>query len=70
MTPDELKKIRADHGITQQQAARIAGVTLRSWQYWEAGTVAVPALRLRFFRDELRKYIKRADMKRLSKPGF
>ena len=70
MTANELKKIRAAHGITQQQAARIAGVTLRAWQYWEAGTVAVPALRLRFFRDELRKYIKRAGREKQSKPDF
>lgn len=32
-----IAKLREDSGLTQEQAAAKAGVTLRQWQRWEAG---------------------------------
>jgi len=41
-TPEEIRNWRESAGLTQQQAADIAGVDLRSWQRWEYGERRVP----------------------------
>ena len=40
--PVALRSWREDHGLSQADAAEIAGVDLRSWQRWESGERAVP----------------------------
>lgn len=35
ITPQELKKLRANLGLTQEEAAKSIYVTKRSWQNWE-----------------------------------
>lgn len=42
-TADEFRDWREGHGYTQDEAARRIGVSRRTVQYWEAGTVPVPA---------------------------
>ena len=36
-TKAEVKQARIDAGLTQGQAAELIGVSLRTWQFWEAG---------------------------------
>lgn len=38
MTPADLKERREYLRLTQKQVAELAGTTLRTVQYWEAGT--------------------------------
>ena len=38
-TPQQLKQTRKEAGLTQTQAADVLNKTLRTWQYWESGTV-------------------------------
>ena len=35
--PARLRAIRAEHGLTQKQAAEKVGTVLRTWQNWEYG---------------------------------
>lgn len=35
-TPNNLKALRREHGLTQQQVADITGSTLKTTQKWEA----------------------------------
>jgi DNA (cytosine-5)-methyltransferase 1 len=42
-SPHEIREARHRAGLTQSQAAALVGVTLRSWQYWEAGERNVEA---------------------------
>ena len=37
MTPEQIKFIRTTLGRTQQDMARIAGVSLSVWKTWESG---------------------------------
>ena len=37
MTPDEVKTLRIDLGLTQEQLARVAGTTSTSISRWERG---------------------------------
>jgi transcriptional regulator with XRE-family HTH domain len=39
MTAEEVLRLRIDRGLTQKEAAEIAGVHEVSWQRWEAGMV-------------------------------
>lgn len=41
-TPSEILAARKAAGLTQTQAAKLVGVTLRAWQYWEAGERTMP----------------------------
>lgn len=38
-----------DSDLTQSQAAELVDVELRTWQYWEAGSRAMPAAAYRLF---------------------
>lgn len=40
-TPKKIKAARLKAQLTQQQAADVMGVLLRSWQRWEYGTRAM-----------------------------
>jgi len=40
--PSELRERRKALSLSQGQCARIAGVTTRSWQRWEAGDQDIP----------------------------
>ena len=42
MTPTSLSTGRAAEGLTQAQAAALAGVIARSWRRWESGERPVP----------------------------
>ena len=42
-SPSEILAARKAAGLTQTQAAATVGVTLRAWQYWEAGQREMPA---------------------------
>ena len=41
-TPSELRERRKALSLSQGECARIAGVTTRSWQRWEAGQQDIP----------------------------
>jgi len=41
-TPDELRAWRDAEGLTQERAARVAGVARLAWARWEGGTRPVP----------------------------
>lgn len=45
MTPNEIRDIRIDLGMTQDAFARALGVFLRTVQRWEAGTTGIPEKR-------------------------
>lgn len=53
MKPDDLKSLRERHGITQEEAARLAMVTPRCFQHWEHGTRSMPSHRVKLFNDAL-----------------
>ena len=55
MTPDELRRLRAEYGLTQERAAELAMVTARTVQFWEAGKYPMPASREKLLRAALRK---------------
>lgn len=42
MSPNELKKLRNELGLSVAQAARQVHVTPRTWNYWEAGQRSIP----------------------------
>ena len=42
MTPEQLKKWRISHKMTQKQAAEYVGVKTLQWYRWEAGRAAIP----------------------------
>lgn len=44
-SPETVKGFRAYYDITQQAAAELAGVDIRSWQRYEAGDRIMPPLR-------------------------
>jgi DNA-binding transcriptional regulator YiaG len=48
-TSDELKAVRAKSGLTQKEAAALAGVTLKTWQNWEQGKSPVRTSALLLF---------------------
>ena len=41
--PEALVELRAAYGYTQAEAAELCRVTLRAWQWWEAGQRRMPA---------------------------
>jgi len=41
--PADIREARIRAGLTQRGAAELIGVTLRAWQYWEAGERNVEA---------------------------
>jgi putative transcriptional regulator len=49
MTPAEIKTARIAAGLTQQQAAELVCVHLRSWQKWEGGERQMPASAWKLF---------------------
>lgn len=50
-TPDAetVRAARIDAGLTQEQAADIVHVDVRSWKYWESGERPIPAARWELF---------------------
>lgn len=42
MKPIELLETRQRMGATQLQMAKLVGVSVRTWQRWEAGEIPVP----------------------------
>ncbi len=36
-TPEQVKQARVKAGLTQQKAADLVGVDIRTWQRWERG---------------------------------
>lgn len=40
--PEDLRVWRDSEGLTQERAAKLAGVELRAWQRWESGERSVP----------------------------
>lgn len=41
-TPGEIWELRAKFGWTQSEAASLVHVTMRAWQWWEAGKRKMP----------------------------
>lgn len=68
---DELKKLRKEVGfLTQKDAASAFGVSQRTWQCWESGSVRVPVAVLELLKL---KAAPNAQMKRIlvsKQPGF
>jgi transcriptional regulator with XRE-family HTH domain len=52
-TGPAIRSARQATGLTQQQAARGFGVSLRTWAYWENGSITPAVVRLR----ELAEYL-------------
>jgi DNA-binding transcriptional regulator YiaG len=50
MAKNEPARSRAQTGQTQQQAADVLGVAMRTWQDWERGINAMPPYALRLYR--------------------
>lgn len=42
MTPETIKNVRQQSGLTQSECAVVVAVTRRQWQRWEAGVVMMP----------------------------
>ncbi len=40
--PEEIKRLRVYYGFTQKEAADSVHVTIRTWQWWEAGDRQMP----------------------------
>ena len=38
-TPERIKALRKRKGLSQQAAAKLIGVVLRTWQNWEQGVI-------------------------------
>lgn len=55
MTPEKIKRYRIEAGLTQTQAAKIAQVTLRSWQRYESGEAKIPKIRWEIFVSKSKK---------------
>lgn len=53
MTPNEIRDIRIDLGLTQDAFARKLGVFNRTVQRWEAGTTGIPEKRAQAARNLL-----------------
>lgn len=49
-TPDTLRAIRTQVGLTQAQAARLAFVSVRAWVKYESGERSIPAPTWALFR--------------------
>ncbi|MGB0360462.1 MAG: helix-turn-helix domain-containing protein [Endozoicomonas sp.] len=54
-TPQQIKKVRQDAGLSQQKAAELLGVSLRTWGYWEAGEYRMRSQSWRLFNILLEK---------------
>lgn len=52
-TPGEIKAKRLEAGISQEEAARRAGVVVSTWRRWERGTNGMP----RAIWDDWRKWL-------------
>ena len=53
MTPERLKKLRRDARLTPMQAAALVHVDKRTWQRYEAGTLAIPGAIAELFQIKL-----------------
>ncbi len=51
----QIKQLRLDHGLTQDQMAKIAGYTKRQWQNFEYGTTPMRKILFNAIRAELEK---------------
>lgn len=72
MNPEELKKILAEIGSSQRQAARILRINERTMRRYIAGDLAVPTtvkLALYWILDGSRKYRIREGIQKKSKSG-
>lgn len=49
ITPDIIKKARADAGLTQAQAAELIHVSIHAWRKWENGQREMPLMPFDFF---------------------
>lgn len=52
MSAGAVKAARQAYGLTQGQAARLIGYSLRAWQSWEGGKRTMRPRLLQFFRSE------------------
>ena len=55
MTPVAIKAARKAASLTQSQAAATVGVTMRAWQYWEAGHRKMPVSTWELFKLKQRE---------------
>lgn len=52
-TKEQVKQVRLDAGLSQTEAARLVSSSLRTWQYWEAGTFKMPAAKWELFQNKV-----------------
>jgi DNA-binding transcriptional regulator YiaG len=50
-TPEEIKTLRAKHGLTQAQAAKLVFAGLRTFQHWEGGSRRMPQAAWHLFKS-------------------
>ena len=60
MTPAEIRTARHALGLTQGQAARLAGVDGRTWRRWEEGSRDMPQTAQRILRLMTSETVRRA----------
>mgnify|MGYP006433218445 CR=1 FL=1 len=53
MTPDELKKLRKNNGLSVTQAARLVHVSDRTWQRYESGKMPIPGAVVELFKIKI-----------------
>lgn len=49
MTPGKVMRERVGMGISVEDAARLSGISLRTWLRWESGESSAPHLLFYFF---------------------
>lgn len=61
-SPPMIKEVRLRAGLTQKQAAKIVGITVRAWQTYEAKSgnsmATIPEARWELFLIKIKKKIK------------
>lgn len=55
MTAKKLKAARVKAGLTQEKAAEACGVSIRSWQYYEAGKITPHPQMAQWYMDCLKR---------------
>jgi len=53
-TPEKIREVRQHADLTQEKAAQMVGRKMRTWRYWEAGTIAMPPEIWELFRMKTR----------------
>ena len=63
--PDDIGAVRKGAGLTQSEAASLVYVTLRAWQWWEAGKRRMPLAVWELFQIKAHLHVKAQRLKKL-----